>query len=120
MEMLKIIARDFRRLFFEGITVRGKHFCVAVVAGKGDLKWFCKIALERSFQNSRRCQRHSLLSWVPGGRARIDVGRSESAAFLGRIPLLAAAVDDFASDVPNPILQASAGEDVQARSFPLL
>lgn len=51
MELLKIIARDFRRLFFEGITVRGKHFCVAVVAGKGDLKWFCKIALERSFQN---------------------------------------------------------------------
>jgi len=31
--------------------VKGKLFCAAVTAAKGDLKWFCKIALERSFQN---------------------------------------------------------------------
>ena len=51
MEMLKLIAADFRRLFFEGLTVQSRHVCFAVVSGKGDLKWFCKIALERSFQN---------------------------------------------------------------------
>ena len=50
-DLLKLISADFRRLFYEGLTVKGKHFCAAVIAGKGDLKWFCKIALERSFQN---------------------------------------------------------------------
>ena len=50
-KMLGLIAADFRRLFYEGVTVRGRTFCAAVTAAKGDLKWFCKIALERSFQN---------------------------------------------------------------------
>ena len=52
--MLEVIAADFRRLFFEGVTVRNKHFCFAIIAAKGDLKWFCKIALQRSFQNQGR------------------------------------------------------------------
>ena len=50
-EMLQLMAADLKRLFYEGVTVKGKHFAAAVTAGKGDLKWFCKIALERSFQN---------------------------------------------------------------------
>ena len=50
-EMLKIVANDFKRLFYEGVTFGNKHFCFAVTAAKGDLKWFCKIALQRSFQN---------------------------------------------------------------------
>lgn len=49
--MLKLIATDLRRLFFEGVTVQGRHWCFSIVAGKGDLKWYCKVALERSFQN---------------------------------------------------------------------
>lgn len=53
-EMLKLISLDFKRLFFEGLTIGGKQFCFALIAAKGDLKWFCKIALERSFQNQGR------------------------------------------------------------------
>ena len=54
IDLLEVIAKDFRRLFFEGVTVRNKNWCFAIVAAKGDLKWYCKIALERSFQNQGR------------------------------------------------------------------
>lgn len=50
-ELLKIIARDLRRLFFEGFDAGGRHYAVAVLGALGDLKWFKKIALERSWEN---------------------------------------------------------------------
>ena len=55
MELLGIIAADFRKLFYEGVdipTSNGrKNFTVAIVGAKGDLKWYRKIALERSWEN---------------------------------------------------------------------
>ena len=55
MELLGIIAADFRQLFYEGVDVPTsngrKNFTVAVVGAKGDLKWYRKIALERSWEN---------------------------------------------------------------------
>ncbi len=51
IELLKILAEDFRQLFFEGIEAHGRNYTVAIIAAKGDLKWFKKIALERSWEN---------------------------------------------------------------------
>lgn len=55
MELLELIAADFRKLFFEGVDIATgngrKNYTVAIVGAKGDLKWFRKIALERSWEN---------------------------------------------------------------------
>ena len=51
MGLLKILALDLRRLFFEGFSVGNRHYAVALVGAKGDLKWYKKIALERSWEN---------------------------------------------------------------------
>ena len=50
-ELLKIIAINLRMLFFDGLDIRGKNYTVAIIGAKGDLKWFKKIALERSWEN---------------------------------------------------------------------
>lgn len=50
-EILSILALDMRRLFFEGFDAGGKHYTGALIGAKGDLKWFKKIALERSYDN---------------------------------------------------------------------
>ena len=50
-ELLKILASDLRRLFYEGFDVAGRHYAVALIGCKGDLKWYKKIALERSWEN---------------------------------------------------------------------
>ena len=50
-ELLKLMALDLRRLFFEGFDAGRRHYAVAVIGGLGDLKWFKKIALERSWEN---------------------------------------------------------------------
>lgn len=61
MCLLEIMSSSFKRLFYEGFTTpSGKHYCVAVTAAKGDLKWFRKIALERcwerqAFVRSQQC-----------------------------------------------------------------
>ena len=61
-DLLELMSQGLKQLFFEGITLGPrhghKHFCFAVAAAKGDLKWFCKIALERSFQNQGRVRDH--------------------------------------------------------------
>lgn len=54
IELLELIAKDFKRLFFEGCTISGKTYNAAVVGAKGDLKWFGKIALQRSWENQGR------------------------------------------------------------------
>eukprot|EP00438_Fugacium_kawagutii_P009534 Skav228273 [mRNA] locus=scaffold7162:9256:10044:+ [translate_table: standard] len=48
MELLKLVALDLRRLFYEGFDAGGRHYAVAVIGYKGDLKWYKRIALERS------------------------------------------------------------------------
>ena len=57
-ELLEVMAKDMKRLFYEGVSVAtphgNRHFSFAITAAKGDLKWFCKIALERNFQNQGR------------------------------------------------------------------
>ena len=61
-DLLELMSQGLKQLFFEGITLGPrhghKHFCFAVAAAKGDLKWFCKMALERSFQNQGRVRDH--------------------------------------------------------------
>ena len=54
IEMLQIMSRDFKRLFYDGFTVRGKTYNVSIIGAKGDLKWFSKIALQRSWENQGR------------------------------------------------------------------
>ena len=51
IQLLGIMASDLRQLFFEGLDAAGKHYTVALVGAKGDLKWHKKIALERSWDN---------------------------------------------------------------------
>lgn len=53
-QLLEIVAREFRQLFFEGVTISGRTYNFAIVAAKGDLKWFSKIALQRSWENQGR------------------------------------------------------------------
>ena len=53
--LMEIIANDFRSLFYEGITVNGKNYCIAVCGHKGDLKWFTKVGnLTRSYEHKGR------------------------------------------------------------------
>lgn len=54
IQLLEIIAKDFKQLFYDGVTVSGRTFNFAVIAAKGDLKWFAKIALQRSWENQGR------------------------------------------------------------------
>ena len=51
MGLLEILALDLRRLFFEGFSVGNRHYAVALLGAKGDLKWYKKIALERCWEN---------------------------------------------------------------------
>ena len=51
-EFLTHLAGLFRRLFYEGITVKSRHFCAAICGAKGDWKWYTKAAkLDRSFEH---------------------------------------------------------------------
>ena len=51
-EMLHVIGREFRELFFEGCQVHGRTYNATIVGAKGDLKWYCRVAnFNRSFEN---------------------------------------------------------------------
>ena len=51
-EMLHVIGKEFRELFYEGFEVNGRTYCVSIIGAKGDLKWFCRVAnFDRSFEN---------------------------------------------------------------------
>ena len=55
LEMMDVISKDFKSLFYDGLTIGGKNFCVAVCGHKGDLKWFTKVAsLQRSYEHKGR------------------------------------------------------------------
>ena len=54
LELLEVMALDFRKLFFEGVSIGQRNWCVAICGAKGDLKWFAKVALQRSFENQGR------------------------------------------------------------------
>ena len=54
IQLMRIIAVDFKRLFYEGCTAGGKTYNAAIVGAQGDLKWFGKIALQRSWENQGR------------------------------------------------------------------
>ena len=43
MAMLELIADDLRDLYQNGLDVSGERFYIAIVASKGDLKWYSKI-----------------------------------------------------------------------------
>ncbi len=51
-EMLHVIGKEFRELFYEGFEVNGRNYCVSICGAKGDLKWYCRVAnFSRSFEN---------------------------------------------------------------------
>ena len=54
IEMLQVMSRDFKRLFYDGFTIRGKTYNASIIGAKGDLKWYSKIALQRSWENQGR------------------------------------------------------------------
>lgn len=70
IKLLEILAADFKQLFFDGFTLGGKTFNAAVIGAKGDLKWFGKIALQRSWENQGRIRDvaccHMCLGGQPG------------------------------------------------------
>ncbi|CAL1158782.1 unnamed protein product, partial [Cladocopium goreaui] len=64
-------AADFRQLFYEGCTGSdGKTYNAVVIGAKGDLKWFTKIALQRSYENQGRIAAyaccHECMAGQPG------------------------------------------------------
>lgn len=68
--LLELVAIDFRRLFYDGLTISGRSYNFAVIAAKGDLKWFGKIALQRSWENQGRIRDipccHECMGGQPG------------------------------------------------------
>ena len=73
-EMLQTIGAQLREVFYEGMEIGGpggSTYCAAVVRGKGDLKWFCKVgSFIRSFKHKRFVQDQPLprvFSWRTRG-----------------------------------------------------
>ena len=53
--MMKLMADEFKALFYDGISIGQRNYCVAVCGHKGDLKWFTKVAmLDRSYEHQGR------------------------------------------------------------------
>ena len=70
-QLLQLIARDLKRLFFEGVTIQGKTFNAAIIGAKGDLKWFAKIALQRSWEHQGRVRNLPCCHECLGGSAGV-------------------------------------------------
>lgn len=71
MQLLDVMSKDFRQLFYEGCTGSdGKTYNAVVIGAKGDLKWFTKIALQRSYENQGRIAAyaccHECMAGQPG------------------------------------------------------
>lgn len=71
LELLKVLAGEFRKLFYEGFFIGSTTYNAAIIGAKGDLKWFGKIALQRSWENQGRIRDIACCHMCMGGQPNI-------------------------------------------------
>ena len=70
-QLMTVVSRELRSLFYEGVEVRGQVWHIGCVGLKGDLQWFKKIAeLNRSFLNLGLKNQLCCHECLAGSRAR--------------------------------------------------